>query len=467
MTKAVATSPEGPSKAPRVSFWTLGCRLNQYDTAALRARLLGAGLTESREGEASAEILVVNTCTVTRRADQEARQLIRKLHRVAPGSRIVVTGCYAQRAPEEIRSLPGVTAVLGAAEREHPDTLLRAVGARAAAGPFVAVGPGRAARPFATEAPRHAGRSRALLKVQDGCDSFCAFCVVPYVRGRSRSLPLGEALERAGRLLEAGFLEIVLTGADLGDYGRDLGQDGALPRLVEGILGLGIRHRVRLSSIEPHKVDPALAAMIGVTPRLCRHLHLPLQSGSNRVLRAMRRGYTREDYGSLLAGLAERGPVGIGADVIVGFPGEGDAEFEETRRFLEEAPVTFLHVFRYSTRPGTAAARLSGGVPEARARERSEILRALGEAKTRALRRALVGARLGVVLERGRGARGPLGMSDLYVPVELDQDPDSGEGILDVTITGEDGVRLLGTPVSRSVGARTVSERAVSDRLTL
>jgi threonylcarbamoyladenosine tRNA methylthiotransferase MtaB len=463
MTEAVANTPEGPSKAPRVSFWTLGCRLNQYDTAALRARLLGAGLTESGEGPGNADLLVVNTCTVTRRADQEARQLIRKLHREAPGSRILVTGCYAQRAPEELRSLPGVTAVLGAAEREDPEALLRA----AAGGVTVAVGPGRAARPFATEAPLHVGRARALLKVQDGCDSFCAYCVVPYVRGRSRSLPFPEALERARRLVEAGFREIVLTGADLGSYGRDLGKNRTLPSLVEGILGLGNAHRVRLSSIEPHKVDSALAAMIGTTPRLCRHLHLPLQSGSDRILRAMRRGYTREDYAALLVRLVARGPVGIGADVIVGFPGEGEAEFEETRRFLEEAPVTFLHVFRYSSRPGTAAARLSGGVPEARARERSEILRALGDSKTRAFRRSLVGATLPVVPERGRGRRGPFAMSDLYVPVELHFDPGPGGRILDVTITGEDGARLQAAPVSRSADAGTVSERVTSDGLTL
>jgi threonylcarbamoyladenosine tRNA methylthiotransferase MtaB len=465
MTEAVANTPEGPSRAPRVSFWTLGCRLNQHDTAALRGRLRSAGFTESREGSEDADLLVVNTCTVTRRADQEARQLIRKLHREAPGSRIVVTGCYAQRAPEEIRFLPGVTAVLGTAERDDPAALLRAAAPRTG-GALVAVGPGRAARAFTTEAPLHAGRSRALLKVQDGCDSFCAYCVVPYVRGRSRSLPFHEALERARRLLEAGFLEIVLTGADLGSYGRDRGEDRALPRLVEAILGLGDAHRVRLSSIEPHKVEPALAAMIGAVPRLCRHLHLPLQSGSNRVLRAMRRGYTREDYAALLARIAGRGPVGIGADVIVGHPGEGEAEFEETRRFLEEMPVTFLHVFRYSGRPGTAASRLAGGVPEARARERSEILRALGDSKTRAFRRSLVGTTIPVVLERGRGRRGPLAMSDVYLPVELDSDPRHGREILDVTIRGEDGTRLAGTPVSRSAVAGTGSEPAASDGLT-
>jgi len=219
MTEAVATSPEGPPQAPRVSFFTLGCRLNQHDTAALRARLVEAGFREAPPGDG--DLVLINTCTVTRRADQEARQLIRKLHREHPGSRLVVTGCYAQRAPEELRAIPGVAAVLGAAAREDPETLLRAAGGEG----MVRVGPGRAARPFATPAPLHVGRSRALLKVQDGCDSFCAYCVVPYVRGRSRSLPRDEAVERSRRLLETGFREIVLTGADLGAYGRDCGEE--------------------------------------------------------------------------------------------------------------------------------------------------------------------------------------------------------------------------------------------------
>jgi len=426
---------------------------------------------------------VVNTCTVTRRADQEARQLIRKLHRESPGSRIIVTGCYAQRAPEELRPLPGVAAVLGAAEREEPGLLLRAVSGEEDGGPLVRVGPGRTQRGFDTGAPLHVGRSRALLKIQDGCDSFCAYCVVPYVRGRSRSLPLADAIQRARRLLETGFAEIVLTGADLGSYGRDLGLKHGLPRLVEGILALGVSHRVRLSSIEPHKVDPELMAMIGCTPRLCRHLHLPLQSGSNGILKSMRRGYTREEYASLLRRVTRRGPVGIGADVIVGFPGEGIAEFEETRRFLEDIPVTFLHVFRYSSRPGTASARLEGAAPDAAARERSETLRALGESKARAFRRSLLGGTLAVVMEQGRGRIGPIAMSDVYLPVELTEEPLSRRGILDVSIVGEESGRLLGSPneplsgsggavhagstASRSASHETVSDGGAIDGLTL
>lgn len=413
----------------------------------MRAHVLGSGFTEATPGS-PAEVVVINTCTVTARADQEARQLIRRIHREAPGARIVVTGCYAQRAPNEVSEIPGVAAVLGSGERDDAGHLLRAIGGRpagAGAAASVTAGCARSIRHFRTGPPVLVGRTRALLKIQDGCDSFCAYCIVPYVRGRSRSLPLAEAVERGRRLIDTGFHEIVLTGADLGSYGHDLADPHLLARLIEALLGLGDRHRIRLSSIEPNKLDPGIADLIGSEPRLCRHLHLPLQSGSNAVLRAMRRGYTREGYRALLERVTARGPVGIGADVIVGFPGEDDEMFEETRRFLEEAPVTFLHVFRYSPRPGTAAARFGPPARDGRSRERSETLRALGEAKGEAFRRSLVGSMIPVVPESGRGERGPIAMSDLYVPVELTGEP-SGRGVVPVRILGVERKRLIGSP---------------------
>ena len=232
------------------------------------------------------------------------------------------------------------------------------------------------------------------LQVQDGCDSFCAYCVVPYVRGRSGASRSRTRSSRRGVFSGAGFHELVLTGADLGAYGQDLGTPGLLPALVERLLALGDAHRVRLSSIEPHKVDPALVAMVGTEPRLCRHLHLPLQSGSAPVLAAMRRPYAPEDYADLAHRLAAR-PVAIGADVIVGHPGEGEAEFEETLRFVERLPVAYLHVFRYSPRPGRAR-RSSPGARAPRSAPRAGRLRALGEAK-----RAVPGG------PRRHGARSP------------------------------------------------------------
>jgi threonylcarbamoyladenosine tRNA methylthiotransferase MtaB len=429
--------PEGPSAAPRVSFFTLGCRLNQHDTAAMRADLRAAGYRVVPPGE-PAEWAIVNTCTVTHRADQEARQLIRRVARTVPGARIVVTGCYAQRAPEDLRGIPAVSAVLGTAERDR-------IAAYLVDGEPGEVAPGRTKRPFHAAAPLAFGRTRALLKVQDGCDSFCAFCIVPFVRGRSRSLPLEDAVAQARRLLEAGFHEIVITGADLGRYGWDLGDRALLPRLVERILSLPGRHRVRLSSIEPNKVDPVLVEWLSREPRLCRHLHLPLQSGSARMLAAMRRTYAPSEYLSLCERAAANGPMGIGADVIVGFPGETEDDFDRTVRLLQSAPVTYLHVFRYSARPGTAAARLTETIEPAAARARSERLRALGEEKARSFRASLVGSTLPVLPEpRPRG--GALtALSDVYVPVRLVKPP-GARGIVDAEIVGTEAGRLIGRP---------------------
>ncbi|HET9939759.1 MAG TPA: tRNA (N(6)-L-threonylcarbamoyladenosine(37)-C(2))-methylthiotransferase MtaB [Candidatus Eisenbacteria bacterium] len=439
------------SSAPRVSFLTLGCRLNQHDTAAMRARLADAGWTQVDAPE-GADVVVVNTCTVTARADQEARQLVRSLARRAPSARIVVTGCYAQRAPGEVAAIPGVSLVLGTAERERIELYVGAGSAAwkgAAAGALrrasrdaregrsafpghasyldeqldaipLHVGPGRAKRAFVASSPVAFGRTRALLKVQDGCDAFCSYCVVPYVRGRARSLPLDEAVAQGARLLEAGFHEIVVTGADLGSYGSDLGKPGLLAPLVERLLALGSAHRVRISSIEPEKVPAGLVEMIGSEERLCPHLHLPLQSGSDAILAAMRRRYRVRDYARLLERVTARGTVAIGADVIVGYPGEGDAEFEETGRFIDGAPLSYLHVFRYSARPGTSAAPLPAPMT---ARERAAELRALGLAKERAFYESLVGTTRSVLLEGRSDAASVRGRADVYAPVLVRSTP--------------------------------------------
>lgn len=377
-------------------------------------------------GEA-ADVVVVNTCTVTRRADQEARQLVRRIARESPHARIVVTGCYAQRAPEELAGLEGVAAVVGLRDRAALVERIRALAV--GRGPALEPAPGparespRARQPLPPAAPLSFGRTRALLKVQDGCDSFCSYCIVPYVRGRARSLPLAEALEQGRRLLETSFHEIVLTGADLGTYGRDLGERDLLPRLVRGLLDLGPSHRIRLSSIEPNKVHPELLEMIGSEPRLCRHLHLPLQSGSDRVLRAMRRRYRAADYAAIVRRACRRGPVGIGADVIVGHPGEDDREFDETVAFLRDLPVSFLHVFRYSPRPGTAAEKLAEGAPPAVARDRSERLRARGDDARRAFLRSLVGTTLQVLPESGGDGTFLPARSDLHAMVHVESTP--------------------------------------------
>jgi threonylcarbamoyladenosine tRNA methylthiotransferase MtaB len=445
-------STPGERSAPRVSFFTLGCRLNQHDTAAMRATLAAAGWVDAAEGE-PADVVVVNTCTVTARADQEARQRIRSLAAGHPGAAIVVTGCYAQRAPEEIALLPGVARVLGTAERDRIGELLAELAAgggtsRTDAAPVqIHVAPARAERKaLVPSAPRSFGRTRALLKVQDGCDAFCAYCVVPYVRGRSRSLPLDAALEQARRLLDAGFHELVLTGADLGSYGRDLGRRGLLPTLVERLLELGSAHRIRLSSIEPNKIDAALAGLVGREHRLCRHLHLPLQSGAPSILRAMRRPYMPSDYAALVDGVASRGPVAIGADVIVGFPGEGEVEFEETVRFVESLPLAYLHVFRYSARPGTAAAPREAAASSV-ARDRSSRMRAVGERKRDAFHRSLIGATLPALVERGGDPEGLTARTDVYATVRLRGLP-SVPGIVPVRVDSYEKGVLIGSEAS-------------------
>lgn len=418
-------------------------------------------------GESVADVVVVNTCTVTRRADQESRQLIRRIARERPSARIVVTGCYAQRAPDEVRGLPGVALVLGTAERE---TIAARMDALAGSGAAcrVAVAPGRSRR-RAPDASREAseltaaappaaslelGRARALLKIQDGCDAFCSYCIVPYVRGRSRSLAPQVILARARRLLSAGFREIVLTGADLGDYDAV-----PLARLVADLLALPTeggggappaaaapRHRLRLSSIEPHKVDDSLVRLLATEPRLCRHLHLPLQSGSASVLRAMRRAYTPRDYARLVERVAADGPVAIGGDVIVGFPGEGAREFEETMAFVASLPIAYLHVFRYSERPETrSAASLAPTETPGVVRERAERLRALGEVKRRAFERSLVGTEREVLLEARRSPEGfTLGTSDLYASVALDGARPPHAGPFRVRITAYERGTLRG-----------------------
>ena len=429
----------------------------------MRARLAEAGCLETDAPEA-ADVIVVNTCTVTARADQEARQLVRSLARRAPSARIVVTGCYAQRAPGEVAAIPGVSLVLGVHERERVEGFLDLAGGGSTVGSGshvrsaltssaldapsafrgpdsyldesssatipLHVAPGRAKREFVVSSPVRFGRTRALLKVQDGCDAFCSYCVVPYVRGRSRSLPLEEAVAQGERLLAAGFHEIVLTGADLGDYGRDLGKVGLLAELVARLLALGGGHRVRISSIEPDKVPAALVEMIGAEDRLCPHLHLPLQSGSDAILGAMRRRYRARDYAGLVERLHARGTVAIGADVIVGFPGEEEAEFEETRRFVEEMPLAYLHVFRYSPRPGTVAAETPA---PAASRDRAAALRALGDAKRRAFHASLVGTTRDVLAEGYPDPDGARGRSDVYAPVLVRGVP-PWKGIARVTV---------------------------------
>ena len=407
---------------PSFSIENFGCRATEADASALRAALLADGFAPAA-GHSSADFVVFNSCTVTAAADSQTREAVRKIHAANPATRIVVTGCYAQRAPEEIAAIGGVAWVVGNSRQlEIPRILCEALApescAPAARPDFVPVarlnrgvaplapGPGYGkilvgdifaenSVPVAAAAAIVAGHTRPILKIQDGCNNRCSYCVIPFVRGRSRSLPPDTVIGEVRRLVAAGAKEIVLSGINLGSYGRDLASRVALADVVRRILDETPLEQLRFSSIEPQDVTEDFAALVASSPRIAPHFHVPLQSGSDSVLRAMHRWYRTEHYAERIAVVRRLLPhAAIGADVVAGFPGESDADFETTLDFVVRLPFTYLHVFSFSVRPGTEAARLARAVAPAAIRERARALRALGEQKSAAFRGSQVGRTL-------------------------------------------------------------------------
>lgn len=406
----------------RVALATIGCRLNQFETDAMEHLLRDSG-HEIVEQVEDADVYVVNSCTVTREADADTRQLVRRATRKKPGVRVIVTGCYAVAAPSEVSRLPGVRVVLGNAEKAELPLHLEAGSASEA--PDVLVDslskqPSLSRLPAAPD-PR---RSRILLKVQDGCNHRCAFCVVPGVRGGSCSLPMEEVVQQLEELVESGAPEVVLTGVDLGAYGRDLRPRRSLDDLVAALLDRLGAARLRLSSIDVNDVNDGLIELMRAhTESICRHLHLPVQSGDPDVLRRMRRAPDVEAIAALVRRLcAEIPEIGLGTDVIVGFPGESDAAFERTMSLIDDLPLAYAHVFRYSPRAGTAAASMEGQVPEATKSERSRRLRELVSNKHRAFREALVGRVLPAVVLHTRDQGKLIGVTDNYLRLRFDGD---------------------------------------------
>ena len=403
----------------RVAFRSFGCKLNIYEASGMgqRARALGHNV-DTWEPGTRADVVVVNSCSVTMRADQETRQFVRRVHRESPGTRVVVTGCYAQRAPQELAALPGVALVAGHAEK---DGLAAALDALPGAGEpaRVAVAPiGRKGMP-ALRATGVEGRTRGLLRVQDGCDCACTYCIIPKTRGASDSLPFPEAVEEGRRLLQAGFRELVLTGTHLGHYGLDLTPRRRLSDLVDALLATEVPHafRLRLSSIEPQEIDGRLIDLMAGHPVMAPHLHLPLQSGSDVMLRAMRRAYRLGNYRKQVERLSRAvSPLSLGADVILGFPGETEQDFRDTLAFIRDLPFTDLHVFTYSPRPGTPAASWAGRPPGDMAKRRVAQTRALVAHKNRVFREGLRGRETRVLVEEDQGGRAR-GTADTYVNV--------------------------------------------------
>jgi threonylcarbamoyladenosine tRNA methylthiotransferase MtaB len=383
---------------PRVALTTLGCKVNAYDGATIVERLRAAGCEIVPPG-APADVVIVNSCTVTDAADAESRRLARRARRENPQARVILTGCYAQTRPREAAAVEALDHVIGL---NRVDALVAAALGKPAE--RVVVGPCRRETQVQTFGARtFPGQTRAFLKVQEGCDLFCTFCIVPMARGRSRSLPPRTVLAEVRALAAAGFQEVVLTGVHLGGYGEDLVPKVDLTWLVAAIAEQGLVSRIRLSSIDPHEVTEPLVRLLAQAPGLCPHLHVPLQAADDAVLQRMRRRYDATLAAERLAMVRDVLPdAAIGTDVIAGFPGEDEAAFERTFTFLDASPVTYLHVFPYSVRSGTTAAKLDGQLPAAAITARARRLRALGDAKRQAFGRRFDGAHAEVLVETTR-----------------------------------------------------------------
>ena len=401
-----------------------GCRATQADGAVLERQFESRGL--SAASAAQADLIIFNTCTVTNSADQDARAAIRRAQRQNPSAKIIVTGCYAQRAPEEVSALPGVSCVIGNSHKHQlaeivldqvappsqgfvPLTSLSVMRERPTTNdqrPFfvsdIFAHTELLAAPVFESANHESDRTRPNLKVQDGCDNRCSFCVIPSVRGQSRSLPLPQIIREVNALVAAGYREVVISGINLGRWGRDLALSSQLSalsenralnfeELVRAILSETSLEKLRISSVEPMDWSDELIELVASSSRIAKHAHVPLQSGSDAVLRRMHRKYRPWHYREKIEKIRAAMPTAaIGADVMAGFPGETDAEFEATRRLIEDLPFTYLHVFTYSARPGTPAAAMPDQVPVQVARERNRILRDLAAEKKLAFMRSFV-----------------------------------------------------------------------------
>ena len=452
-----------------------GCRATQADGAALQSQLLERGCTQVPDASV-ADIAVVNTCTVTAAADAQARDAIRKLHAANPAVRVVVTGCYAQRAPEELSQLPGVAWVVGNSHKPQIPELIGALSGtvfpRHSDG-FVAADSLLAQReslgnPLAnilrgdifeqntllsTPVFADGNHTRPTLKIQDGCDSRCSFCVIPFVRGRSRSLLPEKALREIQLLTEQGYREIVLSGINLGTYGRDLSPRVEFDTLLRRILDETSVERLRLSSIEPMDVTRDLVELFASTDRLAQHFHMPLQSGCDRILAAMHRWYRAEHYARRVELIRELLPyAAIGADVIAGFPGETEAEHAATLAFTQALPFSYLHVFSYSKRPGTKAATLPNQVPGAIIKRRARELRALSWQKAATFRQSQIGKDLRVLTlhpsENAETAHTPT-LSTNYLRIFVDESLPANQW-LHVNVRATLGDGLLGQVLSES-----------------
>ncbi len=420
--------------APRIL--TFGCRLNAYESEVMRGHAEAAGLDDA---------IIVNTCAVTGEAERQARQAIRKARRENPQAQIIVTGCAAQIDPEGYAAMAEVDRVLGNEEKLQAESFLDPDAPRVAVNDIMAV---TATAPQLVDG--FAERTRAFVQVQQGCDHRCTFCIIPYGRGNSRSVPLGEVVRQVRALVAQGYAEVVLTGVDITSYGGDLPGRPALGQMLRRLLAqVPELQRLRLSSLDAIELDPDLRRLIAEEPRLMPHLHLSLQAGDDMILKRMKRRHSRAEAVALCAELKRLRPgIVFGADLIAGFPTETEAMFENTLRLVEDCGLTWLHVFPYSARKGTPAARMPQ-LPMAVRKERAARLRAAGAAALSTFLDGQMGRTAAVLIERERDDGRRLGRSESFAEVLL---PSGDVGaIVEARITGRDGNRLTAQPLQQKL----------------
>lgn len=452
-------------KAPlRVALATLGCKVNQSDAADVAGALRVAGHDLVPFGQ-PADVCVLHTCTVTARTDAQSRQLIRRAVSGNPHARIIVTGCYARVSPESLRALPGIDYIVGAGgagiiagliacgeKSPEPRIISWDADERGKSGlEFAGGGPASGGRPprqntFPSVRPVFANRTRAYLKVQDGCNACCSFCIVPLARGRSRSLSWATALAKGRALRQQGCREIVLTGIHLGAWGGDLHPPLALVDLLQAFEKEDLDLRLRVSSIEPGEFEPRLIDFLARSEKVCPHLHIPLQSGDDGILRRMNRGYSSAFFEDLVRSLVRAIPgLAVGVDIIGGFPGEDDEAFARTAALLERLPLAYFHVFPFSPRHGTPAASFAGAVPSKVIKARCARLRELGSRKRQSFYGAHVGRRVRVLVEGRKGADGLFrGYARNYLPVLIPGDEGMINREAEVLVTEVQGEQVMG-----------------------
>jgi threonylcarbamoyladenosine tRNA methylthiotransferase MtaB len=400
----------------KAALHTLGCKLNFSETSTIGKQFIDRGfnIVDIKE---SADVYLFNTCTVTENAEKECRQLVRRVLRQNPEAYIIVTGCYAQLRPDEIASIEGVDAVLGSNEKFKLFTLLKDFDKKNLACTFVS--PLQELNEFGFAASGEGDtRTRAYFKIQDGCDYKCSFCTIPLARGTSRSMEPETAVTEFRKIVEAGYKEIILTGVNVGDYGKSFDSD--LYNLLLKFIQVEGDFRIRISSVEPNLLSDEIIELAASSSKICRHFHIPLQSGSPAILQAMQRRYKVSDYEHLIARIKNRIPdAGIGVDIIVGFPGETESEFLKTHNFLKDLPISYLHVFTYSERPDTKAINMKGRVEVSERKRRNNILRILSQKKKHLFYESSLGRTAEVLFEAETSDGLMKGFSSEYIRLAL------------------------------------------------